>query len=326
MKAVIIETPGGPEVLKVVEYENPRPSRNEVLVKVGATALNRADLVQRKGNYPAPKGSPPDIPGLEFAGVVSAVGADVNDWKVGDRVMGLLGGGGYAEEVVTHERLLLPIPEGMETREAAAIPEAFLTAFDALNQLELRMGESVMIHAIASGVGTAALQIANLAGFRVIGTSRDADKLRQCSEWGLEEFIVVKDGKFAEVTKKLTDGDGIDGIVDLVGGGYFDENLKALAKKGRMLIVGLVSGAKAEADLRLILTKRLRVLGTVLRSRPLEEKIALTQQFRKEVLRFFDDGLLRPVVDSVYHLEEAAQAHQYMEENQNIGKIILEIA
>lgn len=326
MRAVIVTEPGGPEVLMVREIPDPIPGPEEVLVEVRATALNRADLAQRRGRYPAPPGVRADVPGLEMAGVVTAVGERVTGAKVGDRVFGLLGGGGYAERAVTHERMVVPIPNGMSFPDAAAIPEVFFTAHDALfNQCDLRMGESVLIHAVGSGVGTAAIQLAKSAGATAFGTASSADKLSRAVELGLDVAINYKRQNFRDVIQSETKGRGVDVILDVVGAPYWEDNLASLAVLGRMVMVGTLGGAKIEANLGALMGKRLRVCGTVLRARPLEEKIALTQEFAHQVLPLLVAGKVKPVVDSVFPLERASEAHAYMEANKNFGKIVLTV-
>ncbi|MBM3946629.1 MAG: NAD(P)H-quinone oxidoreductase, partial [SAR202 cluster bacterium] len=319
--------PGGPEVLKVQEIPDPSPGPDDVLVDVKATALNRADLVQRRGRYPAPPGIRGDVPGLEMAGVVAAIGERVTSVKVGERVFGLLGGGGYAERVVTNERMVVRMPERMTFVEAASLPEVFFTAHDALfNQCDLRMGESVLIHSIGSGVGTAAVQLAKHVGATTFGTASSADKLEKAAELGLDIGVNYKEHNFRDVVQSETKGRGVDVILDVVGAPYWEGNLASLAVLGRMVMVGTMGGAKVETNLGTLMGKRLRVFGTVLRARPAEEKMALTQQFARQVLPLLVSGKIKPVVDSVFPLEKAFEAHAYMEANKNFGKIVLSIA
>ncbi|HEX2094092.1 MAG TPA: NAD(P)H-quinone oxidoreductase [Longimicrobiaceae bacterium] len=324
MRAVVIPRPGGPEVLQVVERSVPEPGPGEIRVRVHASALNRADLLQRRGAYPAPPGAPQDIPGLEYAGEVDAVGEGAGLWAVGNRVMGIVGGGGHAEYVVVHEREAIRIPQGLSFEEAAAVPEAFLTAYDALfRRLELEMGERVLIHAVGSGVGTAALQLARAAGALVIGTSRSADKLRRAGELGLDVGIDASKEDVAEALNQATYGSGVHAVVDLVGGKSLETALRGLALGGRVVVVGTVGGSRAEIDLGLLLRRRIRIIGTVLRSRPLEEKISLAREFSKTVLPLLSSGRIRPVVDRVHPFEEIAEAQRRMEANDSFGKIVL---
>ena len=327
MKAIVIKRPGGPEVLELQDTIEPRPGPDQVLVRVRATALNRADVLQRQGHYPPPAGVRPDVPGLEFAGEVETVGASATGCKKGSRVMGLLPGESYAEKIVTWERLTLPIPAEMSFLEAASIPEVFLTAYDALLlQAQLKAGEAVLIHGVGSGVGTAAVQIARLTGAKTFGTAGSDQKLSGAAELGLDIGINYKREDFGAIVRERTNGRGVDVILDVVGAPYFEKNLDTLAPLGRLLLVGLLGGPTASVDLGSIMGKRLRILGTVLRPRPLEEKIALSQRFQTLLLPLFGENRLKPVVDRVFPLEEAAGAHTYLEENRNFGKVVLKVS
>ena len=326
MRAAVITEPGGPGVFQVQETEDPVAGLDEVLVDVKATALNRADLIQRQGRYPAPPGIRADVPGLEFAGVVTEIGERVTGLASGDRVFGLLGGGGYASRVATHHLMAIPIPPKLDFVQAAAIPEVFFTAYDALfNHCELKMGESVLIHAVGSGVGTAALQLAHQAGAYVFGTAGSTEKLDKAAALGLDVGINYKEQDFAQVVRERTESRGVNVVLDMVGGPYWERNLTSLATRGRLVLVGAMAGDKVDTNLGLLMPKRLRVHGTVLRPRPLEEKIALTHQFKRHVLPLIADGRIQPVVDRTFPLEETSQAHEYMETNANFGKIILTI-
>lgn len=321
MKAIAITRPGGPDVLALVERPLPEPSRGEVRVRVRATAINRADLLQRMGAYPAPPDSPPDIPGLEIAGEVDALGPGVERLALGDRVFGLVGGGGYAEAVVSHERALARIPDGLAFEHAAAIPEAFITAYDAMvSQAELRGGEPVLVHAVGSGVGTAAVQLARALGAFAIGTARTPDKLERARALGMAAGVVPEAGKFADLVRRHAEPAV---ILELIGGGYLDEDIRAAQPLGRIMLVGLLAGARSELDLGGILRKRLRVLGTVLRARPLEEKIAAMRIFEAQVVPLLARGLVAPVIDTVMDLDQAATAHVRMATNAGFGKIVL---
>jgi putative PIG3 family NAD(P)H quinone oxidoreductase len=325
VKAVVITRPGGPEVLELRDVPDPEPQRGEVAVRVRATAVNRADLLQRAGHYPAPPGSPADIPGLELAGEVAAVG-EGGGWNVGDRVFGLAGGGGYAERIVVHGRALAAIPDGMSFTDAAAVPEVFITAHDAMvTQAGLASGETVLVHAVGSGVGSAAVQLARAIGARVVGTARGTDKLDRARTLGAEIAIAVEDGRFAKRVLDATDGRGVDVVLELVGGGYLAEDVACAALRGRIVVVGLLAGARVELDLGALLRKRLSIAGTVLRSRPLEEKIAATQRFARHVVPLLAAGALRPVVDRVLPLDRAGEAHAYLASNQGFGKVVLEV-
>jgi NADPH2:quinone reductase len=324
MKAIVITRPGGPEVLALREVEGPRPSRGEVRVRVRATAVNRADLLQRQGAYPAPADAPPDIPGLEYAGEIEELGAQVSGLRVGDRVFGLCGGGAYAEALVVHARTVARIPGAVSFTDAAAVPEAFITAWDALvTQAHLAAGERVLISAAGSGVGTAAAQLARAIGARALGTARTADKLARAQALGLEQALLVEGGAFGAAVLEATGG--VDVILELVGGAYLTEDLQCAAPRARIVLVGLLAGARAELDLRVILHKRLQLMGTVLRARPLEEKIAATQDFIRHVVPLLERGAVRPVVDRVFPLAAAAEAHTYVASNEGFGKVVLEV-
>jgi NADPH:quinone reductase len=321
MRAIAITKFGGPDVLTLVDRPVPEPSRGEVRVRVRATAINRADLLQRMGVYPAPADSPPDIPGLEFAGEVDALGAGVQRWKVGDRVFGLAGGGAYAEALVAHERALAAIPDGLDFEHAAAIPEAFITAHDAIvTQAGLTGGQTLLVHAVGSGVGTAAAQLGRALGVHVIGTARTEDKLARAKPLGMDDGIVVTDGKFADAVKAIASPHV---VLELVGGAYVTEDLRCVRLRGTVMVVGLMAGAKTELDLARLLERRARVIGTVLRARPLEEKIAVTRAFEEQVVPLLAKKQIAPVIDRVMPLAEAAAAHARMASNDSFGKLVL---
>ena len=324
MRAVVITAPGGPEVLELRDVPDPEPGIGQVRVRVHASGLNRADLLQRRGRYPAPPGWPADIPGLEYAGIVDAVGPGVQRWKPGDRVMGLVGGGGCAEAVVVNEREAIAVPAALSLVEAAAIPEAFITAHDALfTRLGLGLGEAVLVHAVGSGVGTAALQLAKAAGARVVGTSRSAWKLEKATSLGLELGVVSSREDFADAALAFTGGVGVDAVLDLVGGAYLAGNLRALASRGRLAFVGTVAGSRAELDLRVVMTKRLRIEGTTLRARPLEEKIHAARAFAHHALPLLEQRRVLPVLDRVLPADEVQEAHRLLEEGEVFGKVVL---
>ncbi len=317
---------GGPEVLSLEERPDLSPGPSELLVRVRATALNRADLLQLRGGYAPPPDVPQDVPGLEYAGEVLAVGPRVRRFRPGDRVMGLVGGGAWAEQLTVHEREALPMPEGMDFTDAAALPEAYLTAFDALVlQGGLRTGETVLVHAVASGVGSAAALLCRAMGVGVVGTGRNATKLERAREWGVERTVLV-DGtppRFAEAVRQATGGRGVDLALDLVGGDYLPETLEALAPQGRVMLVGLVAGSRTQVNLGLLLMKRLRLTGTVLRSRPLEEKIALAHAAERHLLPLFHSGALKPVIDAVVPMRDIRDALARMASNETVGKLVL---
>lgn len=325
MKAVVIKGKGGPEVLHVEDVPRPEARGESVLVRVHAAALNRADLLQARGLYPAPPGVPADIPGLEFAGVVEAVGPDAGGQaKVGDRVFGIVAGGAQAEYLTTHPRMLAKIPDALDFASAGAVPEAFLTAHDALaTQGGLAPGEAVLIHAAGSGVGTAAVQIARAMGCTTIGTSRTSDKLDRAKALGLDVAVVNPSGEFADEVRRRTGGEGVPVILDLLGAKALAENLKAVAKRGRIVVVGLLTGAKAEIDLNALLARRATVVGTTLRARPLEEKIAATRLFADRVVPWLERGAVKPVLDSTFPLDDVRKAHEHLASNASFGKVVL---
>lgn len=324
MRAVVITRPGPPEVLEIQERPMPVPGPGQIRVRVHTSALNRADLLQRRGRYPAPPGSPDEVTGLEYAGEVDAMGPGAGLWAVGSRVMGIVGGGGHAEYVCVHEREAMRVPHSLSWEEAGAVPEAFLTAYDALfRQLDLQMGERLLVHAVGSGVGTAAIQLARAASVHTIGTSRTEAKLRRALELGLDEAVDASTSDWSGRVSDLTDGDGVSAVLDLVGGAYLQDNLRVLASRGRLIVVGTVAGASGELDMALLLRKRLTVVGTVLRSRPVEEKIALAREFSNSVMPLLASGRVGPVVDRTYAFEEIAAAHAQMEANHSFGKIVL---
>ncbi len=332
MRAIVI---GSEASLELRQVPTPEPGPGQARVRIRACALNRADLLQRRGLYPAPPDAPADIPGLEIAGEVDAVGSGTTDVRVGDRVYGIVSGGGYAEQVVVHARTLAKIPmvgaSPLGFVEAAAIPEAFLTAYDAMVlQGGLAAGETVLVSAVGSGVGTAAVQIARAIGARAIGTARSKEKLSRAESLGLLAGVVAEanpDGspRFAGGVREANDGRGVDVVLELVGGAYVPESLAALADRGRLVLVGLLAGARADIDLGTVLRRRLRVFGTVLRSRPLEEKIAAAQVLARNLSPLVAEKRLVPVVDRVLPLAKAAEAQDLMASNATFGKIVLEI-
>jgi len=326
MRAVVLREHGGPEVLAVSESPDPVAAPEEVLVRVHATALNRADLLQRMGMYPNPFPADDEIPGLEFAGEVISCGARVTMWKPGDRIMGIVSGGAYAERLVIHERQAMAVPAGMSWTDAAAIPEVFITAWDALVvQGGLTSGRWAMVHAGASGVGTAAIQICRAIGARIIVTC-SAGKVQACRDLGADVVVDYGSQDFVEEARNATGGTGVDVILDVIGGEYVEKNIAALAVKGRIIQVGVMAGKPLPFNVGLLLGKRASITGTVLRARPTEEKIAISRQFAAEMLPLFTTGQMKPVVDSVYPLEKIADAHIHMANNANVGKIVVTLA
>ena len=322
-RCVVITEPGDESVLRIVEREPREPGPGEVLVRVRAAGLNRADLLQRQGHYPAPPGVPSDIPGLEVAGEIEAIGEEVQAWSVGDRVMAIVAGGGMSELTVVPQGQLMSIPGSMSFPSAAAIPEAFLTAFDAIAmQGAAREGENLLVHAAASGVGTAALQLGHVMGMRPLATTRTEAKSHRLAEYGADEVIVVSDRKFADRVREMT-GSGADVILDFVGGAYLEENLRSLATGGRIVAIGLLGGARAEISLGRLLAKRATLVGTVLRSRSKGEKAALVASFQGRFAAAWGSKELCPVINEVMPVEKVGEAHRLLASNETFGKIVL---
>ena len=329
MRAIKIQSHGGIEVLSVGETTDaPAPTADRVRVRVRAAGVNRADILQRLGRYPAPPGFPQDILGLEFAGEVAEVGNESRMWKGGERVFGITGGGAQSEFVTVPENHLAEIPANLDWAEAASIPEVFMTAHDALvTQCGLHSGERVLIHAAGSGVGTAAIQLVRAAGAFAFGTSRTAEKLERAKEFGLTEAVAVGDDPmtFARAVKLWTGGAGVEVILDLVGAAYLKANLAAIGSRGRLIFVGTTSGAKAELDYSTVMHKRLRLMGTSLRIRSVEEKATATRLFTQHVVPLLASGMLRPVIDRVFPMKEVRAAHARIESNDSFGKVVLMI-
>lgn len=325
MKAVVIVGTGGVEALEVRDVPSPVPLGGELLVRVRACGINRADLMQARGHYPAPPGAPADIPGLEYAGEVAELGPGcVEGHRPGDRVFGIVAGGGLAEYVTVPERMAVPVPANLDFDQAACVPEAFLTAHDALTtQGGLRPGESVLIHAIGGGVGSAAVQIAHAMGCFVLGTSRTAPKLDALREYGLDVGIDTRSEDFAAVVRARTGGQGAAVVIDHVGGPFLNANLDALAMKGRLVLVGLLGGPKTDVNLYIFLRKRITMVGTTLRARPLEEKVLATRRFAESVVPWLERGLVRPVLDRTYALEAVREAQGRLDADLGLGKIVL---
>ncbi len=324
MQATIITRPGGPEVLEIHDVEMPEPAGEQVRVRVHASGINRADLLQRAGGYPAPPGSPPNIPGLEFAGEVDAVGPRVRTWKPGQRVMGLVGGGAQAEYVLSHEGLLVEIPQNLNFVQAAGIPEVFMTAHDALfTQASLQMGERVLIHAVGSGVGTAAIQLAHEAEAMTFGTSRTPHKLELARELGLD--VGLSNENFAAEVNSLTKGEGVHVVIDFIGAPYLEQNLQALAMWGRLVFLSTMGGVQANVNIGMLMGKRISMRGVTMRTRTLEEKLAVTHRFSTDVLPLFANGRVKPIIEQVYPLEEIGEAHRVMGENRNFGKLVVRV-
>ncbi|MBE7515089.1 MAG: NAD(P)H-quinone oxidoreductase [Chloracidobacterium sp.] len=301
------------------------PNAGQVLVRVKAAGVNRADLIQAAGKYPPPEGYSPYIPGLEFAGEVAACGSSADAWRIGDRVFGIVAGEAQAEYVLTNTSVIERIPDRLSFTQAAAVPEAFITAHDAVfTQARLTAGETLLIHAVGSGVGLAALQMAKAAGIKVVGTSRTAEKTDRCLDLGLDSAIVATEPAFADKVLAATDGRGADVILDLVGGAYFAENVRSLAHKGRLMLVGLTSGRRSEIDLGMLLTKRAAVIGTTLRARSMAEKAAATRAFASQFIPKIASGEITPVIDRIFPAAEVREAYRYLASNKSFGKVILE--
>jgi NADPH2:quinone reductase len=324
MRAIVITRPGGPDVLQLQERPTPEPGLGQIRVRVRASALNRADLHQRMGNYPAPPGSPADIPGMEYAGEVDAVGSGSTMWPVGARVMGIVGGGAHAELLCVNEREVLPMPHALTFEEGAAIPEVFLTAYDALyRQVDVQIGERVLVHAIGSGVGTAALQLAQISGVTVYGTSRSEEKLERAKSLGLVHAIDTSAPDWAGRLEATSGANSMHAVMDLVGGDYLRDNLRVLAPRGRLCVIGLTAGRTSEIDLGVVLRKRLKIIGTALRSRTPEEKASLAREFAQRVVPLFDSDQLRPVIERMFPFEEIGAAHTELASNGTFGKLVL---
>lgn len=327
MKAVVITRFGGPEVLEIQDVPKPQPGPEEVVVHVRSTALNRADLLQRLGRYAAPPGAAQNIPGLEFAGEVSELGANAQRWREGDRVMGIIGGGAHAEFVTAHQDAVCAVPANLAWSAAGAVPEVFITAHDALKQATFKAGENVLVHAVGSGVGVAATQLVRALGGRAFGTSRTPDKIERAKSFGLESgYAVPEPGALtglSDFAQSVTGSGGFDVVLDLTGGPYFAASLEAMALRGRIILIGGVAGGKTEVDLYQILGKRLHIIGTVLRARSLDEKIAVTTAFAEEVVPLLAQGTIQPVIDSVFPLEKIQDAHRRLESNETFGKVVL---
>ena len=325
MRAVVITKYGDPDVLSIKEVEKPTPKRDEILVKVRATSLNRADLMQRRGLYPDPFPGAHDIPGLEFSGTVELCGDSVTTWKAGDEVMGIVSGGAYAEYLVVPEMQAIAVPQNVGLANAAAIPEVFITAWDALVcQANLQAGQWALVHAGASGVGTAAIQICKAIGAYVVVTC-SAGKRDACLALGADLALDYKTADFVEVAMQATHGKGVNAVLDVIGGEYLNRNVLALATKGTIVQVGLMGGGSTAFNIGALMPKRARLMGTVLRPRPADEKIAVTQRFISEMMPLFAVGKLRPVIDRRFRLDQVVEAHQLMESNANTGKIVIDV-
>lgn len=325
MKAVTIREPGSPDVLTWTEVEEPVAGPGEVVVEVAASAVNRADVLQRQGSYTPPPGASP-VPGLECSGRVAALGDDVVGWSVGDEVCALLTGGGYAERVVVPVGQLLPVPAGIDLVTAAGLPEVACTVWSNVFMVgTLRAGEVFLVHGGASGIGTMAIQVARAAGARVFCTAGSPSKLERCRELGADVAISYRDEDFVARAKEETGGRGVDLVLDVMGAAYLARNVDVLALNGRLVVIGLQGGAKAELDLRVLLGKRAAVIATALRSRPAEEKAAIVASVREHVWPLLADGTVVPVVDRTFGMDDAAGAHRYLDSGGHVGKVLLRV-
>ncbi|NUN12430.1 MAG: NAD(P)H-quinone oxidoreductase [Myxococcales bacterium] len=323
MKQVVVSRPGGPDVLTFREAPHPQPRYGEVVVRVAAVGLNRADILQRRGYYPAPPGIDPDVLGLEFAGVIERVGEGVSGLSIGTGVMGIVPGGAYSEEIAVCAADILRCPRSSSLIEAAAIPEAFITAYDALVlQAGIRSGDRVLVHAAASGVGVAATQLAKAVGATVFGTTRSLPKMARLKEFGVDVPLLATERWDCQLLEN-TSGQGVDVILDLVGGDYVGNDLRVIANCGRIVIVGLLAGTAASVHLGTLLSKRVTMIGTVMRSRPSWERAKLAQDVQKHLIPLFETGAVRPVVDRVFRMDAVADAHRVMENNELVGCAVL---
>jgi NADPH2:quinone reductase len=325
MNAIAIREPGGPDVLVPREIATPEPGHGEILIRVAAAGVNRPDTFQRMGLYPPPPGAP-ETPGLEVAGEVAATGPGVTMWKAGDKVCALVGGGGYAEYCLTHESHALPVPAGLSMTEAAALPETFFTVWtNVFERGQLKAGETLLVHGGSSGIGTTAIQLGALFGAKVLATAGSADKCAACVKLGATVGINYREQDFVAEVKTHTAGKGADVILDMVGGDYIARNMQAAAPDGRIVSIAFLNGSTAEVNFMPVMLKRLTLTGSTLRPRSIEEKAGLARALREKVWPLLDAGRIKPQIDSVFPLADAAKAHALMEKSSHIGKIILTI-
>ncbi len=324
MRAITISAPGGPEVLVPTEVPDPVAGPGQVLLDVAATAVNRADVLQRRGRYDPPPGVPRDIPGLEAAGRIAALGPDVAGWQVGAEVCALLAGGGYAERVAVPAAQLLPVPKGLTVVAAAALPEAACTVWSTVfRQAGLQPGELLLVHGGASGIGTTAIQLARRYGARVACTAGSAAKLARCQQLGAQVLVNYREEDFVERVREATGGAGADVVLDIVGGPYLARNVEVLATGGRLVVIGLQDGSRGELNLNMLMRKRATVSASSLRARPLAEKAAIVSAVLAGVWPAYESGEVRPVIDRVLSLDQAAEAHRILEASEHVGKIVL---
>jgi NADPH:quinone reductase len=325
MTAIEITKPGGPEKLRPTQRPVPQPASGEVLIQVAAAGVNRPDCLQRQGSYPPPPGAS-DIPGLEVAGTLVALGAGVDEWRIGDPVCALLTGGGYAEYCVAPAPQCLPIPAGLSMPQAAALPETFFTVWsNVFDRARLQPGEILLVHGGASGIGTTAIQLARALGSRVFATVGGNEKIQPCLDLGAERVIDYREEDFVQVIKDATSNRGVDVILDMVGGDYVQRNLSALAVEGRLVFIAFLRGAKVELNLAPVMMKRLTITGSTLRARPVADKAPVAQALRETVWPLLENGAIQPLIDRVFPLTEAAAAHTLMESNRHVGKLLLRV-
>lgn len=324
MKAVVITQPGAPEVLQLQERPEPKPGANEVLIKVAAAGVNRPDVVQRKGNYPPPPGASADIPGLEIAGTIIEVGADVTRWKIGDTVCALVTGGGYAEYCTAPEGQCLPIPGSITFTEAASLPETFFTVWsNVYDRGKLQPGESLLVHGGTSGIGVTAIQMAKAMGNTVYVTAGSDEKCAFCEHLGAAKAINYHSANFKDEIKTLTDGKGVNVVLDMIGGDYTLPNLESLAEEGRLVMINNMKGKDVQVDLHLIMRKRLTITGSTLRNRDVAFKSAIAKKLEEHIWPLIASNDIRPVIYEVFPAAEAAKAHELMESSKHMGKIVL---
>jgi NADPH:quinone reductase len=325
MTAIEITEPGGPEKLHPTQRPVPQPASGEVLIQVAAAGVNRPDCLQRQGSYPPPPGAS-DIPGLEVAGTVVALGEGVDAWQVGDPVCALLTGGGYAEYCIAPAPQCLPIPVGLSAQQAAALPETFFTVWsNVFDRARLQPDEILLVHGGASGIGTTAIQMATALGSRVFATVGGGEKVQPCLALGAERVIDYREEDFVQIVKEITNNKGVDVILDMVGGDYVQRNLSALAVEGRLVFIAFLRGAKVELNLAPVMMKRLTITGSTLRARPIADKAPIAQALRETVWPLLENGAIRPLIDQVFPLTEAAAAHTLMESNRHVGKLLLRV-
>jgi NADPH:quinone reductase len=327
MKAIIITQPGGPEVLQIAERPKPTYSPDEVLVKVYAAGINRPDVFQRKGNYPPPPGAPPDIPGLEIAGIIAETGANITRWKMGDKVCALVMGGGYAEYCNVPEGQCLSVPGNLTFEEAASLPETFFTVWsNVFDRGKLKANESLLVHGGSSGIGVTAIQMAKAMGHTVYITAGTDEKCKFCEELGAAKAINYKTENFADVIKQITNGKGVDVILDMIGGDYTAGNIQSLAEEGRLVLINTMNGKDVQVDLSVVMRKRLTITGSMLRSRDVAFKADIAQNLEIVIWPLIASGKIKPIINKVFPAEQAADAHRLIESSEHVGKIVLQFA